>query len=568
MLLNLGFGLTVIVALLLLVVAWGVTWYSDHLASAATVNGTTITKDAWNKQMAVNAYRADYEQRQIRTLLAAGRINSTDADARMSILQQRAQQTDSISLEQLIDGTIQDQLAQQQGITVSDADIDARVAQDGTTPELRHAWMIEVTPLKTGESTPTDAEKAAAKATADQALADLKAGKDWDSIAKAVSTDTTTKNQAGDLSYVDKSATLDPAFRDALMAAQKDTPTDVILGADGIYRIGRVSEIIPPQVDATYATQINDFKSGTLPQVTTADLREATRRDVLHDKLAAAVLAPYLQPGPQRDVSEIYMQEGQSETGPNAIKVRHILYSPNGDPSTATNVKPDDPAWAAAKAKADATYAKLQANPSLFDSIARAESNESAARTSGGKLPYFSTDDAIDPAFAMAIQQPGLQPGQLLPPVKSSFGWHVIQVMHGPTDAQWADKLKSEIDAGTLTFADAARDNSDSYDPATGGSIGWVAKGQLKQQLEDAIFAAPIGKVSDPLKIDGDGTYLFLVNKEENRAPDATQTQTLQNTVFSDWYTTEKAKYSITRDAVPSSDPSTGRLTDPGQPTG
>jgi parvulin-like peptidyl-prolyl isomerase len=552
MLLNLGFGITIIAALLLLVIAWGASYYNDHLAAAATVNGQSISKDAWEKQMAVNAFRADYETRRIRTLLAAGRIRSTDADTRMGLIQQRAQQTDSISLEQLVDGTIQDQLATQQGITITDADVDAKVTEEATTPELRHAWMIAVAPtLKDGETVATDEEKAAAKAKADQALADLKSGKDWESVAKAVSTDASAA-QAGDISYIDKDATLDTAFRDALMAAQKDTPTDVIEGADGTYRIGKVSEIIAPQTDATFASQIDDFTSGSLPKVNQADLRAALRRDVVHDKLSAAILAPYLAAGPQREVSEIYMQEGQSENGPGAIKVRHILYSPNGDPQTASKVQPDDPAWAAAKAKADATYAKLQANPSLFDSLARAESDEGLAKTSGGKLPYFSTEDAVDPDFMAAIEAPGLQPGQLLAPVKSAFGWHVIQIMHGPTDQQWADKLKADIDAGKLTFADAARDNSDTYDPATGGSIGWVAKGQLKKALEDAIFAAPIGKVSDPLKVDGDGTYLFLVNQEQTREPDADQKQTLTNTVFSDWYTTEKAKYTVTRDAVPS----------------
>ena len=552
MLLNLGFTLTVVIALLLLAIAGGASWYGDHLASAASVNGTSISKDAWNKQMAVNAFRADYQERRIRTLLAAGRIRSTDADTRMAIIQQRLQQTDSISLEQLIDGQIQDQLATQQGVTVTDADVDAAIKDEATTPELRHAWMIAVSPeLQTGEAVATDAEKAAAKAKADQALADLKSGKDWDSVAKAVSTDA-TKDQAGDLSYIDKDASLDTAFRDALIAAPKDTPTDVIEGADGTYRIGRVSEIIPPQVDASFASQINDFQSGSLPKVSEADLRASIRHDVVRQKLGDAVLAPYLAAGPQRDVSEIYMQEGQSENGPGAMKVRHILYSPNGDPQLATKVAPDDPAWAAAKAKADATYARLQANPSLFDSIARAESNEGLAKTSGGKLPYFSTDDAIDPTFAAAIQAPGLQPGQILAPVKSSFGWHVIQVMHGPTDAQWADKLKADIDSGKLSFADAARDNSDKYDPATGGSIGWVTKGQLPAAVEQAIFAAPIGKVSDPLKVAGDGTYLFEVNKEETRTPDADQKATLESSVFSDWYTKQKANYTITREAAPS----------------
>jgi hypothetical protein len=66
---------------------------------------------------------------------------------------------------------------------VTDADVDAKIKDDATTPELRHAWMIAVAPaLKQGESVATPDEKAAAKAKADQALADLKAGKDWDEI--------------------------------------------------------------------------------------------------------------------------------------------------------------------------------------------------------------------------------------------------------------------------------------------------------------------------------------------------------------------------------------------------
>ena len=233
-----------------------------------------------------------------------------------------------------------------------------------------------------------------------------------------------TKEQAGDISYIDKDAAHRRRdFRDALLAAAEDAPTDVIEGADGVYRIGRVTEIIPAAVDASFVSQITDYEATGLPKATEADVRAAVRRDVMRTKLGEAVLAPYLAAAPQREVSQILMQEGTSETGPGAIKVRHILYSPNGDPQARLDRRRDtDPAWAEAKAKADAAYAKLKANPSLFDSLARAESNEGLAATSGGKLPYFSTEDAIDPAFAAAIQKPGLQPGQLLEPVKSDFG--------------------------------------------------------------------------------------------------------------------------------------------------
>jgi parvulin-like peptidyl-prolyl isomerase len=541
-LLNIGFGITIVVALLLLAIAFAASWYGDHLSAAATVNGETITKDEYNKQLAINAFRDDYQARQIRTLLTAGRIRSTDAQARLSYLDQRKQQATTIALEQLIDGRVMASLAPGQGVEVTDADVDARLTEEATTPELRHAWMIAVQPTTPdGASAPDASASAAALSTAAQALADLKAGTSWEDVAKQYSTDT-SKDQGGDLGFIDKNAALDKAFVDALVAAPKDTPTNVIEGADGTYRIGRVTEIVAPVVDATLEGQITD--SG----IDMKDFRAALARDVTRTKLSDAVLAGYLAPGPQRQVAEIFMQESTSETGPDAIKVRHILYSPNGDPSAAADVPADDQAWKDAEAKARATYAILQADPSKFDSIARAESDEGAAVQSGGKLPYFSTDDAIDPAFASAIFQPGLQPGQLLPPVKSAFGWHVIQVMHGPTDVEWANKLKSQIDAGELTFADAARDNSDNANAADGGDMGWVGKGQLSEEQEAAIFAAPIGKVSDPLVVPGEGTYLYLVSKEETRAPDATQKAALESSAFSIWYSKQKADFDITRD--------------------
>ena len=214
-----------------------------------------------------------------------------------------------------------------------------------------------------------------------------------------------------------------------------------------------------------------------------------------------------------------------------------------------TPIPDTDPAWAKAEQEAKATWEKLKADPSQFDSIARAESDEGQAATTGGKLPYFSTDDQLTQAFADAIFKPGLQPGQLLDPVKTEFGWHVIQVMHGPTDAAWADKLTADIDAGTLPFADAARDNSDNAEAAQGGYIGWIGKGQVDKAKEAAIFAAPVGKVSEPYVVPDEGIYLFLVSKEETREPDAKQRATLESSAFPLWYSQQKAGFDITRDS-------------------
>ena len=541
MLLNIGFGLTVVAALLLLAIAGASAWYGEHLSAAGTVNGQTITKDAYAKQLAVNAFRIDYQERRIRTLLTAGQMRPADATARQNILEQRKQQAATIALEQLLDGAVQADLAAKQGLTITGADVDARFVEEATTPEMRHAWMIEVAPeIPTGETAATDVTKAAAQAAAVKALAELKAGKDWTEVAKAVSTDA-SRDQGGDLGFVDKNAVLDPAFSEAIQAAAKDAPTEVVEGADGTWRIGRVTEIVAPVVDPKLEQQIADAG------ISKDDFRAALQRDVTRTVLSDAILAQYLAPGPQRKVAEIYMQESPSETADGAIKVRQIQYSPNDDAQNAANVPADDPAWAAAESAARATWEKLKADPSQFDSIARAESDADGAQTSGGKLPYLAPADISDADFAAAIFKGGFTPGQLLEPVKSAFGWHVVQVMHYPTDAQWGSKLKTDIDAGTLPFADAARDNSDNAEAAQGGDIGWVGKGQLPEDVEKAVFAAPVGKVSDPLVIVGDGMYLFLVSDEVTRAPDAEQKASLESSAFSRWYSQQKAGFDLFR---------------------
>src|SRR5215204_812145 len=209
MLLNIGFGLTIVAAVLLLGIAFAASWYDANLAPAGSVNGQTITKDEYTKQLAINAFRIDYAQRRIRTLLTAGQIRTADAQARLGVLDERQQQASTIALEQLIDGRVMDSLAPGQGITVTDAEVDARLTEEATTPELRHAWMIAVAPTTPdGATEPDDAAKAQAKATATKGLGDLRSGTTFDEIAKGVSTDE-SKEQGGDLGFVDENASLD-----------------------------------------------------------------------------------------------------------------------------------------------------------------------------------------------------------------------------------------------------------------------------------------------------------------------------------------------------------------------
>jgi parvulin-like peptidyl-prolyl isomerase len=155
----------------------------------------------------------------------------------------------------------------------------------------------------------------------------------------------------------------------------------------------------------------------------------------------------------------------------------------------------------------------------------------------------------VDPAFLAAILQPGLKPGDILPPVQSAFGWHVIQIMYGPNDIDHLNTLKDQADKGA-DFAALARDNSDGTTASIGGDLGWIAKGQLSQALTDAIFAAPVGKTSAVTTIGGDGSYLFKVFAEETRTPEGRQLTQLTSNAFATWYNAKKQAVAITRDAT------------------
>ncbi|MFL5674776.1 MAG: peptidylprolyl isomerase [Chloroflexota bacterium] len=545
--LNIGFGLIVVVALLILAIAAGLNYYNDHLASVGSVDGQSISKDELRARVQVDTWRLDEADRRISTAVLAGRMTEAQGQTQQQSNSDQRNQIASVSLERLIDSKLQAKLAGQEGITVAADEVDARLTKEATTPEARHAWQIEVKPtVDLANVAPTATQKADAKAKADAALKDLQSGKSWEDVAKTVSTDSATAAQAGDLGWIQADGTSsDPDFLKALFAAPVNTPTAVVEGVDGTYRIGRVTEITAESVDTAYQAKIvNDgVKLDTYKAVLTAD--------VLHDKLQSKIVGDVTGPAPQRRVSEIYASEPAPNLGPDAVKVRHILYSPKDDSSGASTLPADDPAWEAAHQAAIATWTRLKQSPNLFDAIARKESDEGQAlgpTGSGGKLPFFDSKSTVDDAFKAAILAPGLKDGQILEPVKSSFGWHVIQVMYHPTEADHFAKLKGEADSGT-DFGILARDNSVGPTAGSGGDMGWVAKGQLADKLTDAIFGAQIGKTTDVVEVPSDGTYLFKVVAEETRTPEGKQLDELTSTAFSKWYDAKKSAAVITRDA-------------------
>jgi parvulin-like peptidyl-prolyl isomerase len=544
--LNIGFGIVVVAAVLILVVAAGLSWYNDHLSPVGSVDGQSITKDDFRDRYTIESWRLDEAERRIRTAVVAGQLTDANGQTQLQIISQQRQQLAGVALERLIDNRLQAKLAVDEGVAATSADVDARLLVEATTQETRHAWVIEVKPESDpGAVAPTDAQKAAAKTKADAALKELQGGKAWEEVAQTVSTDASTSPQSGDLGWlIANDSQADEPYLKAIFAAVVNTPTDVIEGNDGIYRIGRVTEIAAESVNNDYQASL------TNDGIDLAKYRTVVQGDVIRQKLEEKIVAEVSGPGLQRHVSEIYIKEPATPPGADAIKVRHILYSPKDDPSGASALDAADPAWKAAEDEATATYQKLQADPSLFDSTARTVSDETSDRGetgTGGKLPYFDSSSQVDAAFLAAILAPGLQPGQVLPPVKSAFGWHVIQVMYRPPDVDWLTALKAKADGGA-DFAALARDNSEATTAGVGGDLGWIAQNQLDTRLSAGIFGATVGSTSNIIAIPGDGIYLFKVLAEETRTPAGRQLDELKSSAFSNWYNEKKAAATITRD--------------------
>lgn len=548
--LNIGFGIAVVLAVIILIGVAVVRYYSEHLAAAATVNGQTITRDDFAERGGIEIWRIQQAIARVNAALAAGRLTSAEATQQVQSLNTSGgtQQLAPVVIERLIDARIQAGLATEEGITVTPEQIDAKIVEESTSPEQRHAWIIAVAPeIDDGKTESTDAQKAAAKKIADQALTDITSGaKKWEDVAKAISGDS-SKASGGDLGWIGKDAAEDPGYIDAVFTVEEGKPTSVLVTDGGTYLIGRVTEIAPAAVDSAWTTKLTDagLKLETY--------RKVVETEVIRQSLEDKAIADATKADKQRQVLEIAIQAPQSPPSDKAIKVRHILFSPKDDPSGAADLAPDDPTWTEAQLGAQAAYDELKKDPSKFDAMAREKSDESAAQGdtgTGGKLPYIDDDGQFVQEFVDAVvNKPDLKPGDILEPVKTDFGWHVIQIMYRPPDSDEMKLLRDQA-VGGADFATLARNYSDGNEAGKGGDKGWIAPGLLDARLIRAIYDTPVGQVSQVVDIKSGGLFLYKVVAERTQTPDKEQLATIKAGAFQNWYGEKKDAVTITRELL------------------
>ena len=534
---------TIITVALILLGAIGLAWYNDNLRPLGKVGSTEIAPQLLRDKVRLEQYRISRDESRITEAAIAGTIDTDTASAKKSALDTRTQSLSTDALNELVDALYQSQLAPDSGITVSDADITARYQQEISSPEQRHVWQIAIEPQAADATAgPTAAERQAALDKANQAAADLAAGKDFAEVAKQYGTD--VKSLAGgDLGNITQIASVDDSLGDAIFALPLNGTTPVMRGDDGTYRIDRVTEITPGTEDPT-------LKSKLLANLTEASARQLIGYDVASDALEGKVVTDALAATPeQAKIAVIYVEglfSGDDSAKDGEVDYDQIVFAPNDNQDTAVDLDPNDPAWAAAKTEADNTFAQLQAIADIdarktkFTEIAT-DNSDDATSQDGGAVG-FVTKDEPPTAISDALWTGEHTKGELIGPIKGDDGYYVLyfnEKRASPEDR--VQEVKDALAQPGADFAALAKQYSDGPEAAEGGEIGWLTKDALSTDISDKVFALSAGQVSDPVEL-GQGHYFIKVEDRAVRPLDADQQATARATAFDTWYQAKKSE--------------------------
>jgi peptidyl-prolyl cis-trans isomerase D len=156
-------------------------------------------------------------------------------------------------------------------------------------------------------------------------------------------------------------------------------------------------------------------------------------------KLSYVAFTPDQLPGgtpqiPDAQLQQYYQQHLKDYQVPDQVRVRHILIAvPRGA---------DAKADAAAKAKAE-DIAKQLRNGGNFAELAKKNSDDPGSKVQGGELGFLQHGVTVPEFDKVSFAQ---NPGQISDPVKTQFGYHIIQTEEKQTaHTKPLDEVKGTI---------------------------------------------------------------------------------------------------------------------------
>ncbi len=184
--------------------------------------------------------------------------------------------------------------------------------------------------------------------------------------------------------------------------------------------------------DADVSKEENDIVSkyppGQFDQILKAqNLTQDDVRKILRQKLIVQKAVAGSVHVSDADIAAYLKKNHATLDTPEQVRARHILVP---DAKTAATVE-----------------AKLKANPNDFAALAKQYSTDPSSKDKGGELGFFGKGQMV-PTFQTAAFSQKI--GAIGPPVKSPFGYHIIQVEEKKpaqvaTMANSRDKIKTQL---------------------------------------------------------------------------------------------------------------------------
>jgi parvulin-like peptidyl-prolyl isomerase len=460
--------------------------------------------------------------------VSAGTLSSEQGNAILQEINDASTNIGSQITSEIIDVLLISQLAQARDVTADQTAIDAEWAKETTIPELRLLRRITIDIAKAPKSgVPSAATIADARARADAIIDELSAGGDFAAIAKRESSDSYAP-EGGRIGWSSKDE--DPLTDLGYAAAWDLTapgPTAVIRRAVDQFVIFYVDQIRASSTDA-------DFEKSVSEANVDLDLyKKMSAERALRAALSAHVTAELLvEPVQQRDVSFVSIAAPQDGGVSEEVQVRHILYSPNDDSEGAGTLDASDPAWAAAEAEATAAYEKILAGTPIEDLASASDDEGSGAE---GGLLAWAIKGTFVPEFDEAVWADGLKQGDLLGPVKTQFGYHVIQFEERRAGIMLRlEQLATDLAAAGADFDAVAADAEKEIDGLTVDRPGFVVRYAINPQLSAMVWKLGDGEVSG-VKTLGDQLAIIRVNAIENKPYTEEQRTAVEASGFLIW---------------------------------
>ena len=537
---NLAFLGAIALSTLLLAGVLAVGWWSDNYASAVTVNGSSISVGEAKSRGEIANFRLSLEAARIRARVSAGTLTNEEADALLQQLDDAGTNLSSQLTSDMIDALLVAQLAGEKSVTIDQVAIDAAWADETATPELRLLRRISIEIAKGSKGVPTEATIAAAQQKADAILAEIKAGGDVGAIAKRESSDSYAE-EGGRIGWSTKAEDplTDPAYA-AAWALTAVGATEAISQSASQLVIFYVDQIRPAQADPNFEVSASDAKINM-------DLyKKMVGERALSAALSEVVTAELLvDPVEQRDISYIAVPVPQGNSEVEEVLVRHLLYSPNDDSAGAAGLDATDPAWAAAEAEAKAAYEKIAAGASM-ESLAD-QSDDTGSGEQGGLLGWAAKGSYV-PAFEDAVWADGLQVGDLLGPIKTEFGYHVMQ-FEGRRDGMTLrmEILAQELAGASVDFDARAAEALKEFEGMTTDNLGFTSRYSLNAQIGSAAWLLAAGEVSSVQTLNSQ-MVIFKINAIEERALTEEQKATIKTSGYLVWLDTYRQTAEIAID--------------------